>query len=236
MNVVIQQAPGAVTPPSLQQATADNIQAAASFQALLDPPVPIAKVEKQVVVSFDHLGMFGIHAGQGYANSASVERVSDASAEAEAAIPGGPVDPLSMADHIFALTPRLSDEGEPARAALRLPVPTDRNIVAIAAAAPAVAQPAVVSSLPPEPELRVRDIRSAGQIPLRDRPTSQAMPVVVVGGDGNAITIAARSWNGDEDGQRLRRRMQAVAAEFGLDISEFHLNGASIGPLTRQEG
>jgi hypothetical protein len=237
MSSVIQPANIALIAPQSAQPSlsSDGIEAAISFQALLDPATPIVGVEKSPAVSFDHLGMFGVHAGQSYADGTEIEPLADTPIEAvaSASIP----DQLPPSESTASQYLQPFTNVAQAREASLVPALPGRDAIASAMGSQVVAQPIAVSPrTPSETEFPVNNDRSAGQNPLRNRPISHAAPTLVVGGDGNLVSIAARGWSGGEDGLRLRRRMQAVAAEFGVGISEFYLDGASITPLaSRQE-
>lgn len=220
-------------PPSL---SSSDPEAVLDFQALLDPTAAVARIEKQPTVSFDHLGMFGLHHGQSYTDEPDTDIPAPEPIEA----PEQPAD----RDRTLVAGGAIAPGEQPSPDVARAP---ETSKIAISpgrdtAVAGNNSQPMPLLavgriSMPADPEPPLGRIRSAAPNPLPCRPPSTARESLVIGGDGNLLSLAVRSGNGGgEDGSRLRRRMQAVAAEFGVDISDFHLDGASIGSLvSRQE-
>ncbi len=82
-----------------------------------------------------------------------------------------------------------------------------------------------------EPPSPVKGGAGAGRA-LPSKPESRAatpLSVLVAGSDGALAVVAGAAGEGVEDYAGLRRRVQDTAAEFGMDVAEFQLNGASGG-------
>ena len=59
---------------------------------------------------------------------------------------------------------------------------------------------------------------------------------LVVSGSANALTIVARSSDTGTEPARLRRLIVSTAAEFGMDVAEFRINGFSVEPSLSSGG
>ena len=101
---------------------------------------------------------------------------------------------------------------------------------------PSAAVPTEGSAPPPVPEDAegTAPLGSAARLPLRQPapPTPASAVNLLVTGQGAAVSVAVRSAGDDaEDYARLRRLVEDVAAEFGVDVSDFRLNGSNTTPV-----
>jgi len=84
-------------------------------------------------------------------------------------------------------------------------------------------------------------IGSAGQVAPDYRPApanaSPATSELAMTADGTGLNIVARGADLSEaDAAGVRRMLEAAAAEFGMQVSELHLNGASVAPSSSRLG
>lgn len=111
----------------------------------------------------------------------------------------------------------------PARPSPRTPVgpqPAEAEVVAAPVSA-AVTSPRTVAKAEPGPILQAGKAARPAPLPRTSNPTN-----LVVAQKGDGLVIAARGQIASaEDFFRLRRAIEAAAAEFGMDVAEFRLNG-----------
>lgn len=221
--------PAALPMPSLTQPLqpSDPLQ---SFEAIL------AEAEQALApptAGFGELGMLGRHAA-----TAMPALFSTPSGEAVQAV-GYPPPPtrtdmrLASSAETSSIIPLAPTVSQPAA---DLPARVGAVIQAHLSLArtPAAALP--ISRRPPEPALSSSPARSAAARAARralpqDNSPAQTSTRVEVAGPGNALRIAIVGPVVGEEGRgRLRRLLAEVAADLGLHLAEFSLNGQTVAP------
>jgi hypothetical protein len=190
--------------------------------------------------TFAELGMFGLHQAQ----ISSAATTNDEAAGTAVAQAGGtslqdgnarlPSDPngLAGAQQRGGAAPQLGVEPELENAGPGLE--RESNVVMAPPHAPSFAAPQDRAAI--EPDVSGLSSREAGGGMRWPSPPMRGTNAVnlVVGGPNEALTIVARGMDQSvEDGARLRRLFEETAADFGMDVAEFRLNGSATQPSSR---
>lgn len=266
-------------------ASADAVDPANSFAALLDDPAISPQKLQPHLFAFTELGMFGRHGAQSLAaialndEAASVERhkpIVDAQSVDEQDAPPAqiasvrdessvvdPQVPIARAPQLKAqktvallrqianavptnvqpptlpqmprttqqiVTPLLSETGTESEEQ-SLPVAEQRGVVTSQRATPLVFMESLAAATPFEVDAEL-SVNGNGKSARSDLPTqpnpSPSLVNLLVSGSNDALAVSVRAAaESTEDFVRLRRLVEEIVAEFGMDVAEFRLNGSA---------
>lgn len=226
-------ASGAMPPHGRANRTREAGPAAASFASFLDNGSMSEGRDR--VQAFSALGMFGRPRAVAFA-------ADDVPSPDRRAAP-----PLGAAPEALRTSPEGAwaetgaETGKVLSPGLAQPAPT--AAVPPPAARPAagiVPGPVVPAAIPiilpnvaadPAVDVDGTDLPDRAPVPDRQADPASTGPSLIVAERDGVLQIVARDGDDTPEARaRLRRLVERIAAEFGLAVGRFHLNGAEIGP------